>query len=109
MTAEARKGAYTTELELRYPGFTASVQEARPMLWPNEPWTQAGYCFPAPGQVTTVARKLYEGIGRLHFAGEHTSMSFAGYMNGGLESGRRVARQILEKSKAAEVPVPATA
>ncbi len=76
------------------------------MLWPKEPWTLAGYSFPAPGQVTTVARKLYEGIGRLHFAGEHTSMSFAGYMNGGLESGRRVADQITKKHSVKAAPAP---
>lgn len=108
MSAEDRKSAYSNELEQRYPGYKKGVQEARPMLWPEEPWTMAGYSFPAPGQVTTVARKLYEGIGRLHFAGEHTSMSFAGYMNGGLESGRRVARQITEKQKAQPAPAPAS-
>ncbi len=107
MNEEARKAAYATELEQRYPGYKAGVQEARPMLWSKEPWTLAGYSFPAPGQVTTVGRKLYEGIGRLHFAGEHTSMAFAGYMNGGLESGRRVARQIVEKHKTVPGPVPA--
>ncbi len=107
MGEDVRKAAYSKELEQLYPGYKAGVKEARPMLWPKEPWTLAGYSFPAPGQVTTVARKLHEGIGRLHFAGEHTSMAFAGYMNGGLESGRRVARQIVEKNRATAVPVPA--
>ena len=33
--------------------------------------------------------------GRLHFAGEHTSVDFLGYMNGAVESGERVADEIL--------------
>lgn len=106
MNEDARKTAYATELEQRYPGYKEGVKEARPMLWTKDPWTMAGYCFPAPGQVTTVARKLYEGQGRLHFAGEHTSMAFMGYMNGGLESGRRVAKQIVDKYAARKADEP---
>ena len=39
--------------------------------WPGNPWTQAGYSFPAPGQVTAVGPTLHSGLGRLHFGGEH--------------------------------------
>jgi monoamine oxidase len=34
-------------------------------------------------------------VGNLHFAGEHTSLDFQGYMEGGAESGARAAREIL--------------
>jgi monoamine oxidase len=37
---------------------------------------------------------LYNGIGRLHFAGEYTSYAFMGYMEGALNSGVRVAKRI---------------
>jgi monoamine oxidase len=37
---------------------------------------------------------LAEGLGRLHFAGEHTCYKFVGYMEGGLNSGAMVARKI---------------
>jgi monoamine oxidase len=38
----------------------------------------------------------YEGVqeGNIHFAGEHTSIDFQGYMEGALRSGERVAREI---------------
>ncbi len=36
-----------------------------------------------------------EAVGGLHFAGEHTSLAFQGFMNGAVESGERVAREIL--------------
>jgi monoamine oxidase len=44
--------------------------------------------------VTTQGPTLYEGIGRLHFAGEHTSYAFMGYMEGALHSGAAVARRL---------------
>jgi monoamine oxidase len=34
-------------------------------------------------------------VGNLHFCGEHTSIDFQGYMEGGCESGTRVAQEIL--------------
>ena len=37
---------------------------------------------------------LRQGIGRLHFAGEHSSYGFMGYMEGALESGAAAARRI---------------
>ena len=64
------------------------------MDWPGDRWTMGGYSFPAPGQVTTQGPTLYEGIGRLHFAGEHTSYAFVGFMEGALNSGAALARRI---------------
>ena len=37
---------------------------------------------------------LAAGVGTLHFAGEHTCYPFAGYMEGALRSGLRVAEQL---------------
>ena len=52
------------------------------------------FTFPAPGQVTTVGPLIAKGLGRLHFAGEHTS-TWTGWMEGALESGERAAREVL--------------
>jgi monoamine oxidase len=67
------------------------------MDWPSDPWTQTGYSFPAPGQVTTVGPILRQGLGRLHFAGEHTCFAFVGYMEGALNSGVALARRIAKR------------
>ena len=64
------------------------------MTWPKEEWTKAGYSFPAPGQVTSIGPTYYKGLGRLHFAGEHTCYKFVGYMEGALNSGVMVARRL---------------
>ena len=57
------------------------------MNWPSVPWAMGGYCFPAPGQITRVGPILRKGLGKLHFAGEHTCFKFVGYMEGALNSG----------------------
>jgi monoamine oxidase len=92
--AKSRDAAYADEYETLYPGFKENFVQARFMDWPSEPWTGGSYSFPAPGQVTTVGPALRRGIGRLHFAGEHTCYAFVGYMEGGLNSGASLARRL---------------
>jgi monoamine oxidase len=69
------------------------------MDWPGDAWTLAGYAFPAPGQVTSIGPTLREGLGRLHFAGEHTNFAFIGYMEGALGSGIAVASRIAARDR----------
>lgn len=88
----AQREAYGRELERLFPGFAAHARGARFHDWPAETWTGAGYSMPAPGQVTRVLPHLRTTSGPLRFAGEHTSSSFVGYMEGALESGIRTAR-----------------
>lgn len=95
----AKRGAERTEaladaLERLHPGYGANLIAARTMDWPGDPMTAAGYSFPAPGEVTTVIRRLQQPFERLHFAGEHTSVQFAGYMEGALQSGAAVAARL---------------
>jgi monoamine oxidase len=60
--------------------------------WSEDPWTGGGWSSPATGDAATLpAFGLAEG--RIHFAGEHTSI-WGGWMNGAIESGKRVAAEI---------------
>jgi monoamine oxidase len=79
------------------------------MVWPDEEFTQAGYSFPAPGQVTTVGPLLAKGMGRLHFAGEHACYKFVGYMEGALSSGAALAKRIAQRDGILIVDPPTTA
>jgi monoamine oxidase len=89
---------YLTELGKVYKGIRASYSgKARFMDWPGDAWSKASYSFPAPGQVTAQGPTLYDGIGRLHFAGEYSSYAFMGFMEGALHSGAAVAKRIAEK------------
>ena len=81
-----------------YPGYSAHVEATRFMGWPEEKWTLCGYSSPTVGQVTSIYPKLAAGFrDRLFFAGEHTSLLFTGYMEGGLNSGARVAQKLAGK------------
>lgn len=90
----ARDAAYAADLEQFYPGFKEQFVKARFMSWPKDPWTMASYSFPAPGQVTSQGPIMAKGLGRLHFAGEHTCYKFVGYMEGGLSSGAEAAKRL---------------
>jgi monoamine oxidase len=92
-----RAGALQSLLERLYPGYTSQVERTRFMDWPGEPWTGAGYAFPAPGEVMRLGPTLEAGIGDLRFAGEHCSPGFVGYMEGALESGQRAANALLKR------------
>jgi monoamine oxidase len=96
-------------LENVMPGFTENATENRRFMdWPADPWTMAGYSFAAPGEITRIGKILYEGLGggRLHFAGEHTSYRFVGYMEGALDSGASLARRIARRDGVRMRPAP---
>lgn len=93
-TPAARQQAYLSEFERLFPGFSRHFRCGAFFDWPGEPWTLAGYSFPAPGQITQLGSLYRNGYGRLHFAGEHTCYKFVGYMEGGLNSGASLAQRI---------------
>ena len=79
-----------------WPGSAAAFRpgSALRMHWPTQPLTLGSYACFHPGQATT-ADLLGQAVGPLHLAGEHTSVDFQGYMEGGAESGARAAREVL--------------
>jgi monoamine oxidase len=64
------------------------------MDWPNQPFTLGSYASYRPGQWAFWSREG-ERVGNLHFCGEHTSLDFQGYMEGGAETGALVAAEII--------------
>jgi monoamine oxidase len=67
--------------------------------WPRFGLTEGSFSCLGLGQFSDFwgAGSEPECDGRLIFAGEHTSVKSQGFINGGIESGLRAARQILEK------------
>ena len=63
--------------------------------WADDPWARGSYAGFGPGQYTAYWGFLAKREGNLFFAGEHTSTHSQGYLNGGVESGERAARQVL--------------
>jgi monoamine oxidase len=94
----SRATNYLAELGKVYRGIGAAYTgKSRFMDWPADAWTKGSYSFPAPGQVTSQGPTLYDGLGRLHFAGEYSSYAFMGYMEGALNSGAALAKRIAVK------------
>jgi monoamine oxidase len=68
------------------------------MAWRQQPFNLGSYAGAKVGQYTTLLEETATPSedGRIHFAGEHTSIDFLGFMNGAVESGERVAAALLE-------------
>lgn len=82
-------------LEKLHPGIRGQVEGGVAMSWHEDPWTGGGYAWWKPGQLTGWLPELARPEGRLHFAGEHTSV-LARTLEGALESGNRAAREVQE-------------
>jgi monoamine oxidase len=66
----------------------------RQFRWEHDPWSRGGYAFFDTAFDPALRDWLARPFGRLFFAGEHTSFTWQGYMNGAVESGRRAAAEI---------------
>jgi monoamine oxidase len=64
-------------------------------VWQDDPWQRGGLSFIQPDQFKWLWPAARQAEGRVHFAGEHTSV-FLGWQNGALESAERVVREIVE-------------
>ncbi len=95
--AAQRDERYAAELDVLLPGFRANFVQSRFMDWPSDPLTRASYSIPTPGQLMRFGPLLKAGLGKLHFAGEHCSHAFVGYMEGALQSGVAVARRLASR------------
>ena len=67
--------------------------------WPDYEWTRGSYSYWKVGQYTKFAGIERKRQGNCHFAGEHTSIDYQGYLNGAVESGERAAAEILADLK----------
>ena len=70
-------------------------------FWATYPYTLGSYSAPGVGQYTTFLDVVAEPAldGRVQFAGEHTSADFFGFMEGGVESGNRASKALIELLK----------
>jgi monoamine oxidase len=63
--------------------------------WPSYPHSRGSYACYKPGQWTSIRSCEAEPVGQLHFAGEHCSLDYQGFMNGAAETGRLAAQAVL--------------
>jgi len=75
------------------PSSQGSIEILRRFSWGNDPFSQGAYHYFAPGQIKALQQKMSQPWGRIHFAGEHTSISAPG-MESALESAERAVNEI---------------
>jgi monoamine oxidase len=96
-TPEERAAQVLPWLDEVFPGSAAAYTagSAQRMHWPSYEHAVGSYACYRPGQWAFYGT---EGTrqGNLHFCGEHTSLDFQGYMEGGAETGALVAAEILD-------------
>jgi monoamine oxidase len=95
-TPESRAQQFLAQVEPVLPGVTGAWNgKATVDFWPGYEWTRGSYSFWKVGQYTKFAGMEGRRQGTCHFAGEHTSIDFQGYLNGAVETGARAAAEIL--------------
>jgi monoamine oxidase len=95
-TPSSRATKFLGQLEPVLPGISARWNGLATIdYWTGYPWTKGSYSYWKVGQYQAFAgvEREIEG-GSCHFAGEHTSIDFQGYLNGAVETGERAAGEV---------------
>jgi monoamine oxidase len=82
------------EIERIFPGARGLAGERVQTDWTNDPWSLGAYTCFGPGQWGAAQPALHAMHGRMFLAGEHAD-GFAGFMEGAVRSGRRIAAAII--------------
>jgi monoamine oxidase len=99
-TPTSRASQFLSQIEPVLPGITPQWNgQATVDWWQGNEWTKGSYSYWKVGQYQRFAGVEREQVGTCHFAGEHTSVDFQGYLNGGVETGQRAAGEILADLK----------
>src|SRR5262245_16668655 len=80
----------------------AAMTGWRQFRWEADPWARGGYAVFDSTFDPALRGWLAQPCGRLFFAGEHTSLTWQGYMNGAVESGRRAAAEVAATQRLGE-------
>jgi monoamine oxidase len=105
-TPNALAKKFAAEAEPAIPGMTkATSATTRRTGWHRDPMAMGAYVNFRPGQLTRFARLIWKendgaaamppSAGPVHFAGEHLSDAYPGYMNGGAQTGRLAAQAVV--------------
>jgi monoamine oxidase len=97
---------FLNQIDPVFPGIANNEWNGRATLdtpWKN-PNSLGSYSYWKVGQYTLFAGAERERSGNCHFAGEHCSIEFQGFMQGGAQEGARAAQEILSDYKSGIFP-----
>jgi len=101
-TPSTRAQQFFTQLKPLFPGVKLGdhwTGKATIDFWKDYPWTKGSYSYWKVGQYTKFSGIEHRRVGNCHFAGEHCSQDFQGYLNGGVQTGEDAAAEILTDLK----------
>jgi monoamine oxidase len=93
MNVDDRFNFTVDQVQLIHPRIREHLEGGSSICWDDEQWSRGAYAWFRPGEMISMLPHIAQPEGRIHFAGDHTSPS-PGWMNGALQSGNRVAREI---------------
>ena len=82
------------QVEMIYPRIRNHFEGGVTKCWDEDEWARGASAYYKPGQFGSLLPHVARPEGRIHFAGEHTSVWIDGWMQGALESGNRVAQEV---------------
>jgi monoamine oxidase len=89
---------FLAQLEPVFPGITAQWNGRATLDTPSlNPYLLGSYSYWQVGQYTLFSGSERERSGNCHFAGEHCSQDFQGFMEGGASEGARAAKEIISE------------
>lgn len=95
-TPQSRAQMFVNQLEPVFPGISGKLNGRSTVdYWPASPYQRGSYSYWKVGQYQAFAGVEGERSGLCHFAGEHTSVDFQGYLEGAVETGQRAAAEIV--------------
>lgn len=92
MSEDERVAAAREQATQIFPELRSECEGGISHCWGLDPWQRGAFALHTPGQIGFLDT-LAAVEGRIHFAGEHTS-PWTGWMQGALESARRVVHEI---------------
>ena len=96
-TPQERAVQFLNQLEPVLPGIRAQWDgNVQRFHWPSHKWTKGSYSCYRVGQYTAFGGAESEREGAVHFAGEHTTQDYQGYLNGAVFTGERAASEIVK-------------
>lgn len=97
---DSQIGGYLDKLNVIYPTIKDQFNGKKGTFnWSNSPLAKGSYACMTVGQHTAFGGVESEPINSILFAGEHCSKDFQGYMNGGAETGRKAAEELIHRVK----------
>ena len=95
MSEGDRRGAVLSDLAIYFGDEALSPVTYDEVDWPSEPWTGGGYAaFMPPGVWTSLGDALTTPVGRIHWAGTEMADRWAGFFEGAVRTGEKVAERI---------------